>query len=521
MIKVLVADKTSEEGLKILRDKNYQVDSKTGLPEDELIAIIPEYDAMIVRSATRVTAPIIENASKLKVVGRAGVGVDNIDIPAATKKGIIVMNAPSGNTISAAEHTVAMITAVSRNIPQAYMALKTKTWYKKQYMGSEIYGRTLGVIGFGKIGGHVAKVMSGFGMKVVIYDPFLSADAVKNTDFTIVDSLEELLKQADYVTPHIPKQKEYVIGAKEIAMMKAGAYLINVARGGVVDEAALYEALKSGKLKGAALDVFENEPKKEGTPFDTPLAELDNVIVTPHLGASTVDAQEKVAVDIANQFVDYFENNLIKNAVNIPTPDPNSGPFLPLAEQLGSFASQICEGNVNKVDINYYGPIANFDTKILKLATLKGMLSRYAESVNYVNASLMTEERNITVTESKSEKAENFVNLINVQIDGTQISGTLFDGNKARIVAINDFELDISPAHHHVMVEHDDVPGVVGKVGSIMGDNKINIEGMSVGKTGTAKSAMMVLSIDKALPANVAAEMTNVAEIRKVKSISL
>lgn len=520
-MKILVADKTSETGLQILRDHGFQVDVNTGRTEDELVEIIGQYDALIVRSATRVTAKIIEKADNLKVVGRAGVGVDNIDIPAASKKGIIVMNAPSGNTISAAEHSVAMLMAIARNLPQAHCQLKTKEWYKKKYMGTEVNGKTLAVIGFGKIGSTVGKIMLGFGMRVLVYDPFLTAEVLANTDFTLVNDLHEILKQADFVTLHIPKQKEYVLGAAEFAVMKDGIRVVNVARGGTVDEAALYEALKSGKVAGAALDVFENEPKKEGSPFDTKLHELDNVVLTPHLGASTEDAQVKVAVDIANQFVDYLKFDVIKNALNVPTADPQASPFVPLAEKLGSFAAQICGKNIDEIKISYFGEIAGLDTKILKLAALKGLMSYYIEETNYVNAPVLAAERNIKITETKSEKGENYVNLLSVEVGGTKIAGTVFEKNLEKIVQINDFAMDLAPSKYYAFTVHEDVPGVVGNVGSILGNNQINIEGMQVGKTGNQKSAIMVFAIDKPIPESVAEEISKLPEIQEVKSIKL
>jgi D-3-phosphoglycerate dehydrogenase / 2-oxoglutarate reductase len=520
-MKVLVADKTSELGLQILRDNGFEVDIKTGLPEQDIVNIIPEYDALIVRSATKVTAPIIEKAEKLKVIGRAGVGVDNIDVPAATKKGIIVMNAPTGNTISAAEHTIAMLMAISRNLPQAHMTLKKKEWVKKPYMGTEVFGKTLGVIGLGKIGSEVAKRMLAFGMRILIYDPFVTEEALADTEFTLVKDLKELLKQVDYLTIHIPKQEKYLIGAEELALMKKEAYLINVARGGIVDEQALCQALKEKKIHGAALDVFGNEPKKEGSVFDNELCELDNVILTPHLGASTEDAQVKVAVDIANQFVDYIKNGVIKNAVNVPTADPKASHFIPLAEKIGKLSAQLCDSHIDEIKIGFYGNLVNVDTKILKLAALKGLLSHFIDSVNYVNAPFLAKERNIKITEYKSESRTNYVNLISVEVDGTTAAGTLFEGNLERIVQINDFALDLVPSNFYALVEHKDVPGVVGKVGTILGDNKINIEAMSVGKMGKKQLAVMVLAIDKLMPDKVIKSLEKITEIHKVKSITL
>ncbi|MCX5749899.1 MAG: phosphoglycerate dehydrogenase [Candidatus Saganbacteria bacterium] len=518
-MKVLIADKAAPEGIEKLKAAGFEVDVKTGCTEDQLLAIIGDYDGMMVRSETKVTAKIIDAAKKMKIIGRAGVGVDNIDVPAATKKGIIVVNSPDGNTIAAAEHTFAMMMALSRNIPQAVASLKGKKWEKSKFMGSELYNKILGIVGIGKIGSRVAAYAQGLGMKVICYDPFINEDYAKKIGVT-VKSLDEVLKESDYITLHLPKTKDTakMINKDKIALMKDGVKIINVARGGIIDEADLKEALLSKKIAAAALDVFEVEPAP-----DNPLIELENVIATPHLGASTVEAQVNVAVDVAEQIADVLKGGMARAAVNIPSMRPDIlGPvkhFLPIAEKLGSFAAQIVSGPVTSVEISYLGELSNNNITPLTTAVLKGILG-YAlgESVNHVNASLIAKERGISVKEVKSGDAENFSNLISITVvsgsDKKTVAGTVLGSFGERLVRIDDLQTDVVPTGFLLITEHTDKPGIIGKVGTLLGENNINIASMDVGRKSIGGKAVMILNID------TPASDDMLKKIKKIEGIS-
>lgn len=518
-MKVLIADKAASEGIEKLKAAGFQVDVKTGLKEQELISIIGDYDAMMVRSETKVTAPIIDAAKKLKIIGRAGVGVDNIDVPAATKKGIVVVNSPEGNTIAAAELTLAMMMALSRNIPQAAASLKSKKWERSKFMGSELYGKVLGIIGIGKIGSRVATYAQSLGMKLLCYDPFVNEEYTKKMGITI-KSLDDLLRESDYITLHIPKTKETakMLNKEKIALMKNGVRLINVARGGIIDEAALIEALQSKKVAAAALDVFEAEPADQN-----PIVQLENVIATPHLGASTVEAQVNVAVDVAEQIIDVLNGEPAKAAVNIPAMKPALlgpvKPFLAIAEKLGKLAAQTLNGPVTSIEIGYFGDLSQYEISPLTIAVIKGVLEpALADSVNHVNAAIMAKERGITVKESKSAEAEDFSHLITVTVySGSKkkmVSGTVLGSFGDRLVRIDDLKTDVVPSGNMLITSHTDKPGIIGKIGMMLGDNKINIASMDVGRQSIGGKAVMVLNVDNPIPDAI------IAKIKKIEGIS-
>lgn len=527
-MKILVSDPLSEQGIKILKkQKGFEVDLKPKTPPEELKKIIKDYDALIVRSGTKVTKDIIKAADKLKVIGRAGVGIDNVDVAAASQKGIIVMNTPEGNTISTAEHTMSMILSLSRNIPQANNSLKQdKKWDRKTFMGVELYGKVLGVVGLGRVGKEVAKRCLSFGMKILAYDPFLLTEKAKEMEVELVD-LNRLFKESDYITLHVPLTDEtkHMISEKELAKMKNGVRIINCARGGIIDEKALYEALKKGKVAGAALDVYEKEP-----PLQSPLLELNNIITTPHLGAATKEAQLGVAVDVARQVVDALLGKGIRNAINIPSVEPEAykilEPYIDLAEKLGSLQAQLAAGPITRINIKYHGDIISTDLAPVTVAVVKGVLTPILkERVNYVNATMIAKDRGIKVVESKSSEIEDFANLISVEAisEGhkSEIQGTLFTKNTPRIVKINEFYIDAVPTGYILVISNLDKPGIIGQIGTILGKNKINIAEMTFGREKAGGSAITFLNIDSAVPAKILKEIKSAKNIKDVKLVRL
>ncbi|MCM8762788.1 MAG: phosphoglycerate dehydrogenase, partial [Candidatus Omnitrophica bacterium] len=418
-MKILVSDPLSEEGLKILKEVNdFQVDVKTGLKPEELKEAIKDYDALLVRSSTKVTKDIIAAANRLKIIGRAGVGLDNVDLEAATQKGIIVMNTPAGNTISTAEHTMSLILSLSRNIPQADASLKQGEWQRTKFMGVELYNKVLGIVGLGKIGSEVARRALAFGMKVLAYDPFLSREIAEGLGVEVVE-LDDLLKRSDFISVHTPLTDEtrHMISDKQFALMKKGVKIINCARGGIIDEGALIKAIKEGRVSGAALDVFEKEP----LPPDSELLKLNNVVLTPHLGASTEEAQVNVAVEIAEVVRDALLGKGIRNAANYPSVDPESykmlKPYIELSEKMGGFGCQLSEGRIQEVKITYTGEISQQDVSPLVLALVKGLLTPILQdTVNFINALRLAKERGIRIEEVRLSKEEEFVNLISLEI---------------------------------------------------------------------------------------------------------
>lgn len=487
-IRILVSDSLAKQGVEILEnEKSFKVDVKTKLSPEELKKIIGQYDALVVRSQTKVTKDILKHAKRLKVVGRAGIGLDNVDIAEASKKGVIVMNSPTGNTVSTAEHAFSLLLSLSRNIPQANASLKGKKWERKRFMGVEVYGKVLGIIGLGRIGSEVARRAQSFNMNVLAYDPFLSEDKAKEMGVESV-GLKDLFKRADYITIHTPltQNTRDMINKGSIALMKPSARIINCARGGIVNEKDLFEAVESGRIAGAAFDVYEKEP-----PLESKLLASERIITTPHLGASTEEAQINVAIDIAQSVRSVLLNQGIRNAVNVPSVDPEvlkrMKPYLELAEKIGLMQAQMIEGYVKTVRITYKGEIVNQNLDAMSLSIIKGLLSpALEEKVNNVNAMVIARERGISIIERKTEEVEDFTHLIHVAVETNKtkntIMGTLFTRTEPRIVKINDYYVEAIPKGHMIVIDNKDMPGIVGHIGTLLGNAKINIAGMTFGR---------------------------------------
>lgn len=525
--KVLVSDPLSKKGLEILeKAKNLQYDIKLGLPPEELRKIITEYDGIIVRSETKLKAEIIEAADRLKVIGRAGIGLDNVDISAATKKGIVVMNTPQENAIAAAEHTIAMMFSISRKIPQATISMKAGKWEKKKFMGVELYNKTFGIVGIGVVGTIVADRARALKMRVVAYDPYISKEVAEKKGIDLV-SLDELLNRSDYISVHTPLTEETrnLIDKNAISKMKKGVILINCARGGIVNEKDLYDAIKEGKVAGAALDVFEEEPALKNRLF-----ELEEVISTPHLGASTAEAQENVAIAIAQQMIDYLISGEARNAVNLPMVDadilPFMRPYLKLGEKLGSFLGQISNTAIEEVTIEYHGEVVEYGIKPITVSVLKGLLSPFVgESVNFVNAQIVAKERGIKITESTSVKSEDFSSLIAITArskkEKNYIAGTLFGKKELRIVKLNDFFIEAIPEGYILLVNNNDRPGVIGNIGATLGNKHINIATMQFGRDQMGGNAISLLHLDTVLPTEMLGEILRLPNIISVRQIQL
>jgi D-3-phosphoglycerate dehydrogenase len=528
MIKILVSDQLSEEGLKILKEvKEFQVDVETELKPEVLKEKIKDYDALVVRSATKVNKEVIAAATKLKVIGRAGVGLDNVDLSAATQKGIIVMNTPAGNTISTAEHTMSMILALSRSIPQACSSMKKGEWKRSKFMGVELYNKVLGVVGFGRIGSEVAKRAGSFGMKILAYDPFLSRDIVEAAGVEVVE-LRELLQKADYITVHTPLTEEtkYMISEQELALMKKGVRVVNCARGGIINEAALINVVKQGHVAAAALDVFEKEPLAP----ESELLKLDNVIITPHLGASTEEAQVNVAIEVAQIVRDALLGQGIRNAANYPCLEAEVckvlEPYINLSEKLGLFSAQLVEGRFEELRIVYSGDITTHDLSPLTMALAKGILAPILkETVNFINAIALAKERGIRIQEAKSSKEEEFVNLIQLEIktdkETRRITGTLSPNKKPRIVKIDDYYVELSPFGELVFIQNLDVPGIIGNLGTLMGKYNINIAAMTFGRDKPGGKSISVLNVDSPLSTEILEKIRKTENILAVKVIKL
>lgn len=528
--KVLVTDKINEIAVKILQGA-CDVDYKPVLSADELKAIIKDYDAVMIRSASKVTKDVIEVAPKLKVVGRAGVGVDNVDIEAATNKGIVVINSPEGNTVAAAEHTIAIMMAMARHIPEADISLKDGRWERSKLTGIEVFKKTLGCIGLGKIGTRVAKVAKALGMKVIVYDPFISSKQIEALGAEHVKTLDELWPVVDFLTMHVPKSREtmHLINKNTLNRMKKGVKIINVARGGIIDEAALAEAIKEGQVAAAAIDVFEEEPVK-----DSPLLGLGNkVVLTPHLGASTEEAQINVAVDVAEQIRDMAMGHPVKTAVNIPALRPELlepvQHYMKLAENLGSLARQTVKGASKKIEVVACGELAENDISPLAIAVTKGVLSCVTEGVNYVNAPIIAKKRDVTVTESKSTDSGSYVSLLKAILiteEGKNIvTGTLIGNDIPKILRINGYLTDIEPANHMLVLPHKDKPGMIAKVASLLGENNINISMMQVGRKDRIQDAggesCMVLSVDEPVEKQLLTQLEQIDGIYSSMYINL
>ena len=521
-MKVLVSDRLGEAGIKMFKEEEgIEVDVNTGLSPEDLKGIIGSYDALVIRSATKVTEDLLEAAKRLKVVGRAGIGLDNVDIPAATKRGVVVMNTPGGNVITTAEHAIAMILSLSRNIPDGTVSLKEGRWDKKKLQGREIYNKILGVIGFGKIGSIVADRARGLKMQVIVHDPFVTPDQIEKAGFESV-SLEELYRRSDYITVHVPKLKSTIdlISKDAFDQMKDGVMIINCARGGIVNEADLYDAIKSGKVAGAALDVFEQEP-----PGKSPLFELDRLVCTPHLGASTQEAQTKVAVAVASQIIGYLKNDTILNAVNVPSVTGDLlkklDPLLSLATQMGSLQAQLIQGPIKEVAIEYAGDFKGLDLSPVSIAVLKGLLAHVVkDDVNFVNAQVLAKERGIKVTETSSDESHEYISLITVKVITTEmtntVSGTIFGKNELRIVKINNFRLELIPTGHISLIYNYDKPGAIGSFATLLGKNNININQMQVGQEEDGEMNIIFLKTNVSIPPHIIERMLELELIKTV-----
>jgi D-3-phosphoglycerate dehydrogenase len=527
-MKILISDKLANEGVEILKAvKEFEVDCKFGIKPDELKSIIKDYHALIIRSGTTVTADILEAADNLKVIGRAGVGLDNVDLKAATQKGVVAMNTPAGNTTSTAEHTMSLILALSRNIPQACASLKAGKWERSKFSGVELYGKILGIIGLGRIGSTVATMAKGFGMKVVGYDPFLSMEVANNIGVAVMD-LEELIRTADYITIHVPKSTETknMISEKEFAKMKKSVRLINCARGGIIDEKALAKALEEGRVAGCALDVYEQEPPPEGFP----LLKYDNCIVTPHLGASTSEAQINVAIEIAHTVRDALLGKGIVNAANFPSVSSEAFkilvPYLDLAGRMGKFAGQLVNGRISDIKITYAGAMTKYKTDPLTMALVNGLLQPIlGDTVNMINALGVAGDRGIHVQEIHSSKEEEFVNLIKAEVvtdkETFLVWGTLAGNNQPRIVKVNDVYVEAIPSGHMIFINNNDMPVIVGAVGTMLGDAKINIASITFGGESVGGMAISVVNVDSSVADDVIERIKSTKDVLFVKRLKV
>jgi D-3-phosphoglycerate dehydrogenase len=525
-MKILIADAMSSEAVDILKSKNLSVDVKTDLKKEELAAIIGEYDVLIVRSATKVTREIISRADKLKVIGRAGIGVDNVDVEAATEKGVVVMNTPQGNALAAAEHTLALMFAVARKVPLADATMKQGKWEKKLLMGVEVYDKTLGVVGIGNIGMIVAEKAIALGMRVLAYDLFVPREIAEARGIELVD-LDTLLAKSDFVTVHVPMLKETknLIDKKALAKTKKGVIILNSARGGIVNEKDLYDALTSGQVAGAGLDVFEEEPP----PKDHPLVLSDKVVCTPHLGASTKEAQGKVAVDIANQIVDFALHGVIKNSVNAPPVSievlRQLSPYLTLSERLGKFIALITDFPVEEVEIEYLGAIAEVETKILTQGILKSILSAHVEAINYVNAPIVARSRGIRVKEIKEKEHEDYASLLGIKLIGGKAQnvayGTLLGKKQPRLVKVNKISVDADLTENMLFLYTHDRPGIIGGLGSTFAKKGINIGGMYFGRESLGGLALSLLVVDERIGDDILNEIRALPNVIDAKRLDL
>ncbi len=525
-MKVLVTDPIADAGLDVLRGAGHEVETAYEVEGDALLEAVSDANALIVRSGTAVTREVFEAAPHLVIVGRAGIGTDNIDKEAATDHGVIVANAPQGNVRAAAEHSVAMAFAAARSIPQAHQRLRNGEWAKGEFLGTEVNGKTLGIVGFGRVGQEVGKRLGNLGMDLVTYDPYISAERAEQLGAELVDSLDACLDRADFITIHTPltPETEAMIGEEELAQLEGG-YVINCARGGIVDETALAEAVEDGVLKGAAVDVFSEEPVSP----DNPLLDVENVIVTPHLGASTEAAQENVAVSTAEQVLAAFHDEPVINALNAPSVDasafPHIEPYLEIAETAGEIAVQLFDGHVDEVEVTYAGDIAEEQVDLVTASALTGIFTPLSVQVNVVNAPRIAEERGVDVTESKSRQSEDFQSLVTIEVsDGTEslaVSGTLFADHDPRIVSIDGYRVDAVPHGHMLIARNRDEPGVIGFVGTVLGENDVNIAGMFNGRETIGGEALTVYNLDDPVPEAVRDDLLADERITSVTHIAL
>ncbi len=526
-MKVLVSDTLSPEGIQILKNApGLEVDVMTNLTPDELKGVIGEYDGLAIRSATKVTAEIIYKADKLKVIGRAGIGLDNVDALAASKRGIVVMNTPGGNTITTAEHALAMMLAMTRKIPQATNSMKKGKWEKNKFMGHEVYNKTLGIIGIGRVGSVVADRALGLKMHVIAFDPFISPQVAEKMGITLV-TLEDIYTRSHFISIHTPMTKDTrgMVNAAAFAKMRDGVFIINCARGGIINENDLCNAIVSGKVAGAALDVFEEEPTKNKA-----LVELEQVICTPHLGASTDEAQRNVAIAIAEQIADYLTKGEIRNAVNFPSISAellaNIKPYITLAEKLGKFQAQLVTGGLKEITVEYSGDILNYNVAPITLAVMKGILTPVLkENINFINAPFIAKERGIKVIESRSSTSEDFTNMIALTVTTTKeksyTAGAIFGKQDPRIVRIDKFTLEAIPEGNMLVLYNYDKPGVIGNLGHTLGDNNINIARLQLSRQQVDGQALVVLSTDSYVPDDVISKVRALPNVISVKQLEI
>ena len=527
MFKVLVSDALGDAGIDIFRETDgIDVDVNTGLSAQELKAIIGDYDALVIRSATKVTEEILEAGQRLKVVGRAGIGLDNVDIPAATQRGVVVMNTPTGNVVTTAEHAIAMMMALTRNIPQGTLSLKAGRWDKKKLQGREVYNKTLGVVGFGKIGSIVADRAKGLRMKVVVYDPFVTPEQIQKAGFDSA-TLDELFATSDYITVHVPKLKETtgLLNKAAFDKMKDGVMIINCARGGIVDEDDLQEAMASGKVAGAALDVFATEP-----PGECRLVEQDRLICTPHLGASTREAQTNVAVAVAHQIIDCLIDGTIINAVNVPSVSGDLlkkiGPYMRVGDRMGCLQAQLASGPVKTVTIEYTGDFKGMDMAPVSTAILKGLLTPMVKyAVNSVNAPVVAKEMGIKVVESTTSETEDYTHLITLKVETDAgenlVAGTIIGRSELKVVKINDFRLELVPEGHILLIFNQDRPGAIGKIGTILGQHDLNIGRMTVGQDKEGDHNIIFLQTDTPVSDDVLEILRGTDQVNSVTPLEL
>ncbi|MEW6638211.1 MAG: phosphoglycerate dehydrogenase [Actinomycetota bacterium] len=526
-MRVLVSEKLAESGVELLRREGFEVDVLLGLSPEELLERIGDYDGLIVRSATKVTAEVIERAENLKAIGRAGIGVDNIDLEAASKRGILVANAPESNTVAAAEHTLGLMLAVARRIPVADATLRAGEWKRSAFKGVEVAEKTLGLIGLGHVGTIVARGALGMGMRVLAYDPYVSEDRMRSMNVERAESADEVFEQSDFVSLHVPltPQTTGMVDEGALARMKPTAYLINVARGGIVDETALYNALKQGTIAGAALDVFETEPTT-----DSPLFGLPNVVVTPHLGASTAEAQDRAGITAAEQVATALKGAMPVHAINAPVPMGEGAEFVArfsgLCETLGRLLYQLTDRPGDTLRIEYRGEIADFDTRLLDVSAQKGLLSPMVhEPLNYVNTPALARERGLHVETSRSRESTDYTSLVVLRLANGEescVSGTLIGPrHQPRLVSAMGFDLDVVPEKHMLFIRNEDVPGMIGKVGSILGDHGINIGNMAVGRGEPGSRAAMAVTVDEPVPEEVVKVLLSIPGFTEARAVTL
>lgn len=526
MTRVLVTEQLARRGLELLRDSGFEVDEQLALSPAELLDAVRGAQALIIRSATQVTAEVLEAGRDLVVVGRAGIGLDNVDVAEATRRGVMVVNAPQSNVLSAAEHTMALLLAQARNVPQAHAALTQGKWERSKWEGVELYGKSIGIVGLGRIGVLVAQRCLAFGMTLLAFDPYVSQDRARTLGVRLVPGILELVAESDFLTIHAVKTPETVglINAEVLAAAKPGLRIINVGRGGIIDEVALADAVANGVIGGAGIDVFAKEPTTE-----SPLFSLPSVVVTPHLGASTIEAQDKAGVTIAEQVQLALAGDFVPFAVNVAASEASNTvrPFLALAERLGRLFTGLAGGGVSTIDVEYEGAIADYDCRVLTLSMLRGLLGPVVEEpVTFVNAPQLADERGITVRETKTSTARNYVNLISVRgVAGdrpTHVAGTLYGKFDApRIVGIDEHIVDLPPSSHMLVVRNDDVPGIIGVVGTVLGRAGVNIDDMDVGRSPSGAAAMMAISTGGEVPAEVVAEIRASEGVIDARAITL